>query len=156
MASELERLYFNANTITLDFFNLMCSERLGKGVSREVYRSAFDPNIVFKFEKDAGSFQNIIEWETWQNVKFTSGLKQDYAQYFAPCLAISPCGTILAQAAARPLDHTQLPEYIPSFFTDIKKENFGIIDDKIVCIDYGNNLLMTLGLNKRQRKADWE
>jgi hypothetical protein len=155
MASELERLYFSANTITLDFFNLVCSEKLGTGVAREVFRSAFDPNIVFKFEKDAGSFQNIIEWETWQNVRFTEGMKTDYAQYFAPCLAISPCGTILAQAAARPLDHTELPEYIPSFFTDIKKDNFGIINGKVVCIDYGNNLLMTLGLNKKKRKAEW-
>jgi hypothetical protein len=155
MASELQSLYFNVNTITCDFFHLICSERLGKGVAREVYRSAFDPTMVFKFEKDAGSFQNIMEWETWQNVKFTADLKNDYAQYFAPCLGISPCGTILAQRYARPLQDEELPKELPAFFTDIKKSNFGILNNKVVCVDYGNNLLMTRGLTHKKIKADW-
>lgn len=155
MASELERLYFNVNTITSDFFHLICGEKLGRGISREVFRCAFDPTMVFKFEKDAGSFQNIIEWETWQTVRHTAGFKTDYAQYFAPCIGISPCGTILAQKAARKIDRAELPAELPSFFTDIKQENFGVIDGKIVCIDYGNTLLMTKGLNNKKRKADW-
>lgn len=153
--SEIERLYFNANVITGDLFRLVCGEKLGRGVSREVYRCALDPTIVFKIEADAGSFQNIIEWETWDTVRFTAGMKNDYAKYFAPCIAISPCGTVLVQKYARPVDYTELPEDVPKFFTDLKKENFGLLDGKFVCIDYGNNLLMTNGLTTKTKKADW-
>ena len=153
--SELERLYFNANVITSDLFRLMCGEKLGRGIAREVYRSALDPTLVIKIEADAGSFQNIIEWETWDTVRFTADTKQDYAKYFAPCIAISPSGTVLVQKYARPVDYTELPEQVPKFFTDLKKENFGLIDGKIVCIDYGNNLLMTNGLSTKLKKADW-
>lgn len=30
----------------------------------------------------------------------------------------------------------KMPETIPTFLTDLKRENFGLIDGRIVCVDY--------------------
>jgi hypothetical protein len=141
--------YFN-NVVSKDLLGLVCSKKLGSGVSREVYQYALNPDYVIKFETDAGSFQNILEWETWENVRFTK-----HAKWFAPCSHISPCGTVLLQYYASPISSYDLPEKVPAFFTDLKLKNFGRFKDNIVCLDYGRNLLMSNGLTSRMKKAEW-
>jgi hypothetical protein len=153
--SEIERIYFNANVITSDMFRLICGEKLGSGAYREVYRYALDTSLVIKIETGSQSFSNIIEWETWNEVRHTAGMKHDYAKYFAPCIAISPCGTLLLQKYARPVCLEELPKEVPRFFTDLKQANFGIYNGNFVCLDYGMHLLMTHGLSNKKRKADW-
>jgi hypothetical protein len=44
---------------------------------------------------------------------------------------------------------------MPAFFTDLKRENFGLLLGRLVCHDYGVNLLMENGMTKRMRKANW-
>jgi hypothetical protein len=47
------------------------------------------------------------------------------------------------------------PTALPAFFTDFKRENFGFIDGRFVCHDYGTTLLMERGMTKAMRKVDW-
>jgi hypothetical protein len=138
--------------VSKDLFELVCGTKLGEGVARQVYRSNLDPSTVLKFETSAGSFQNILEWETWEAVKFTP-----YVKWFTPCVCISSCGTVLVQKFARNVEDIDIAahSHLPAFFTDIKKDNWGVLDGQLVCRDYGRTLLLDRGLSKKLRKADW-
>lgn len=137
----------NANhygpTITADFFRTMVGEKLGAGSAREVYRLAHDPTLVVKIENRAGSFQNILEHEMWQEVEHTK-----WARWFAPCVTISPCGTILIQKATVPLPPGAFPKQLPNFFTDLRLNNFGRLDGRVVAHDYGLHSVMGRGLSR--------
>jgi len=133
-----------------EFLEFVCGDRLGAGMSREVFRFALDDRYVIKFEPMEHRFQNVEEMMTWQAVEHT-----DFAKWFAPCTAISGCGRIMLQRYAEPIPATALPERVPAFFTDLKPSNWGRIGKQPVALDYGRTLLMSHGLTKRTRKADW-
>ena len=136
----------------------LCGKLLGKGAARTVYEHRFDPTLVIKFERNAFSFQNVIEWQTWERVK-----NSDLAKWFAPCVAISPNGCVLVQR--RTTTPANYPTHIPAFFTDLKLPNFGVLlfkdaaeaerEAQFVCHDYGLHLMLEKGMTKRMAKADW-
>lgn len=131
-----------------EHFRLFCDEEIGSGIGRRVFSSAVLPQSVIKCEEGAASFQNVIEWETWQRVRETP-----FAHWFAPCEWISPSGAVLVMARTKP--PTRLPKEVPVFLTDLKKSNYGIYKGRLVCHDYGTNLLFEHGMTKRMKKADW-
>lgn len=128
----------------------MCGEPLALGSAREVYINALDTSKVIKFEYKLGSFQNITEWQTWQDMQFTKMGKK----WLAPVRAVSPCGRILIQDRAAILSNRMdmVPEKVPAWASDHKLENFGVIGDNVVCIDYGLNLLTSYGNSNRMVK----
>lgn len=131
-------------------FWLLCSEKIGSGMGRDVYASKVLPDCVIKCESNAGSFQNQFEWETWQQVKNTP-----FAKWFAPCKWISACGGVLVMQRTHPIQPGHYPERVPAFLTDLKRTNYGLIGKQVVCHDYGTNLLIQMGLTKRMKKAEW-
>lgn len=131
-----------------DLFGLLCKERLGYGIAREVWASKVLPNSVVKVEENAGSFQNVLEWETWQRVKDT-----EFARWFAPCEWISANGAVLIQARTTPA--AKYPDRLPVFLTDTKRANYGMHKGRFVCHDYGSHLLMERGMVKAMRKVEW-
>lgn len=133
-----------------ELLGLVCSDRLGSGMTREVFRFGPDEAYVIKFENESGHFQNVLEWEVWDRIKDTK-----LAKWFAPCLRISHCGRILIQRYAEPLAAICLPAEIPAFFTDLKPDNWGHIKGQPVAIDYGKTLMLERGMTSRMRKADW-
>lgn len=140
-----------SGTISRDFWNLIADDDpIGSGMSRIVYRCNIRDDLVIKVEHEAGQFQNIIEWETWCAVSDT-----EFVRWFAPCEAISACGTILLQKRTKPAADRDYLEKMPSFLCDFKKTNYGIYDRKLVCHDYGTNLLIYKGMTKRLHKANW-
>ncbi|MBG6194786.1 hypothetical protein IWQ52_002300 [Labrenzia sp. EL_159] len=46
----------------------------------------------------------------------------------------------------------ELPDKLPTFLTDIKRENFGLFDGRLVCIDYATTIM---DASTRLKKADW-
>ena len=128
----------------------MCDERLGHGMSREVFRFAPDRDFVIKFELVEGHFQNVKEMETWRQVEHTES-----ARWFAPCHSISGNGRVLLQRYARPISVSELPTEVPRFFTDLKPGNWGFYGKQPVAVDYGLNLLMGRGITKALKKAQW-
>lgn len=141
-----------SKTVTRDFMELFLGRKLGQGMSRSVYVCRQDEEHVLKIELSAGRFQNVIEWEVWETVKETK-----YKKWFAPCVAISPCGTILIQKRAEQLPKNQYPKKIPAFFRDIKYQNFGMINKQFVCLDYGTAHIEALNryLNGKLIKASF-
>lgn len=128
--------------------NFLLDTIVGYGTHRTVYGSALLPDCVLKFEL-GDRFANVIEWEVWNAVKET-----EFSRWFAPCVSISPNGLILAQKKTEKA--YTYPTEIPAFFTDIKGENFGMLDGRFVCHDYANNLLMENGMTKKMRKVNWD
>ncbi len=148
MSERDVREYFRG-TICSDLLSLCISDAIGTGSTRTVFKTP-DPTVVLKFETSAQRFQNIMEWETWQIARDTK-----YALWFAPCIAISDSGTILKQGFARDMTLAEAPDTLPAFFADVKRENFGIYDGRVVCRDYGNHLLIDRGLTGKMTKAEW-
>ncbi len=138
--------------ISLDFFRAMTGKWLGGGVGRGVFVLGTDPSLVVKIETASYSFQNAAEWEVWCDLQNSD---TDADQWFAPCHSISPCGIVLIQSRTQPLDKSRFPEKMPSFFTDLKYQNFGEYDGRIVAHDYGYNRFVHLGATARMRNAAW-
>lgn len=130
-------------------FQLLCSEKIGSGMSRQVYTGELFPDCVTKVEAE-GRFQNVMEWETWRRVEHTA-----YAKWFAPCRWISDNGRVLVMEKTRPAIESEFPEKIPVFLTDTKRANFGVLNGRLVCHDYGSHLLMENGMVGRMKKAAW-
>ena len=126
-------------TVWTDFVRLFLGKFLGSGVSREVYELAINRELVVKIERARG-FQNVLEWRTWNDLKHT-----DYAQYLAPCEAISPCGTVLLMRRARPLPPEKENTPLPSFLSDFKHRNYGMLEGRVVCVDYGDTKAISMG-----------
>jgi hypothetical protein len=132
-----------------DVFRMLCGERIGRGKGREVYDCAYDPSLVVKIESGSGSFQNIIEWNTWGEAEYIPHA----AAWLAPCIKISPCGIVLVQK--KTMAAKNYPEKLPVWLTDTKRSNYGMIGRTFVCHDYGVNLMCNSGLSKRLHKTKW-
>ena len=147
MSDHLEALFDGATAN--DMFHLFAGEQLGFGMSRDVRLFRFDDRYVLKFETRQNCYQNALEWEFWNFVK------QDewHKAWFAPCMAISGSGLVLIQRRTeQPV--IAYPEKMPAYMTDFKLSNFGEMDGRIVCHDYGR-LLFGSGFTRRLKKANW-
>lgn len=89
----------------------------------------------------SASFQNAMEWETWNRLSETK-----WAKYLAPCRWISPCGIVIgsgpgANRCARNLKRCRYP----TGFLNFKRTNYGVLDGRVVCHDYGLGTLLDRG-----------
>ena len=131
---------------------VLCGEKLGFGMDRDVYVCRLDEDYVVKVERDNSSYdQNIIEYRIWTDLQG----KPDLQKYFAPCKYLSGNGKILIQKRTEPIRMSDIPDKLPMFLNDMKLENYGILDGKFVCHDYGY-IDLTVGWTKRLKKTDFE
>jgi hypothetical protein len=139
-----------------DAFNLLCDRQVGNGMSRKVFTSVLLPECVIKVEDDAHRFQNVVEWETWNRIKYTPA-----SRWFAECKWISPNGIVLIMERTLPPRAEDFPKRMPVFLSDFKRTNYGMAKSKgkkqwLVCHDYGTHLLWQEGCHtKRTKNADW-
>jgi hypothetical protein len=139
--------YFR-NTINMDLLRLVCGPALGSGIARTVYECRLNPDVVLKFETAGQSFQNALEWECWRTWQYDKAVRR----WLAPCVQISPCGTVLVQRRTTLVPDDRYPTKIPRFITDTKRANFGLLDGRFVCHDYA----MTIhNLSTAMKKATW-
>lgn len=107
------------------------------GEHREVYECFLNPKWVVKIEYGEASFANAMEWKMWQNFKGTK-----WGGWFAPVRHISACGQVLIMDKCEPLE--ERPHKVPAFFSDMKRQNWGQLNGKAVCLDYGNTSIFRL------------
>lgn len=112
---------------------LFVGEKIGDGSARKVYSLRQDDTKVVKIETGSSSFQNIIEWEIWTRFKNNTRV----AKWLAPCHWISASGTHLIMSKCDNLRSNEIPKKVPKFLIDHKPDNFGLLDGKVVCRDYG-------------------
>lgn len=132
-------------------FNLLCGDLIASGMSRHVYECALLPGCVVKVEARPW-FQNIKEHEAWEAVNESSS---SLHRWFAPVRWISPYGRVLVMERTTPVTRDDLPKQIPAFFTDCKVSNWGRLNGRIVCHDYGTHLMLQRGMTKVMRSAEW-
>lgn len=124
----------------MELLHVLCGKLLGKGSTRSVYKNEFNAKLVVKVANcKAGIRANIEEFNTWESVQFVNGVNS----YFARVHSMSQFGSVLVQECVPNIPAGNYK--IPSFFTDLKAENFGLVvgakKSQAVCRDYGINLL---------------
>lgn len=142
--------YFHGR-IPNDFLDLLAPETLGRGLGREVRILATDEDWVLKIQVRTGGFQNVHEWQVWQEVEHWNW----GAKWLAPCKMISPSGLVLVQRRTLPLPPGyKMPKRVPYWLTDMKKSNWGLLNGKLVCHDYGMTRTMSEGLERKLRTVN--
>lgn len=123
---------------------LFVGDCLGEGSFRRTYALKQDPSHVLKLQYGPGH-DNALEWELWHAVKDTK-----WAKWFAPCERIDSWGSALIMRRAEPFENERdflaKVKRVPSFFDDVKWSNWGMLDGRPVCVDYGITFLFKLGL----------
>lgn len=118
-----------------DAFNLLCGDKLGEGIHRTVFACRLRPDLVVKVETSGEwrYFANVQEMKFWNDHEH----REAVAKWLAPCEYLSPDGRILLQQRVEPLRATDaMPDKLPAFLTDIKRDNFGLLGGRLVCTDY--------------------
>ena len=133
-----------------DLAFMVLGDYKGAGTYRALFDHATDPTLVVKVETGTRSFSNVHEYEIWKAVQGTP-----WEKWFAPVVDISPAGMVLVMKRCEVATARCLPDKVPAFFTDLKAENWGFLDGRPVCLDYGNHLLYERGMTTRMRKARW-
>jgi hypothetical protein len=152
--SERNKWHEYSGVIQRDWMLSVQDEFLGKGIGRRVFSleklHPGQPDLVIKVEDGNRKFQNVVEYDTWLHVETTR-----WARWFAPVYWISQNGTVLIMRRTQRPGPKQFPQKMPRFLTDFKRANYGILDGRIVCHDYGTNLAVTHGLSDQLRKVEW-
>lgn len=137
---------------TLDIF---VGRKIGSGSYRNVYALNLDHTKVVKVEHSGRQFCNIHEWQVWLEVKDTP-----ISHWFAPCHGIDVMGIALLQSRTKPFDSAaefeaevaKLPGgKLPPFLDDIHYGNFGMLNGRLVCHDYGFTHFLNHGVEKNWR-----
>jgi hypothetical protein len=131
-------------------FNVLCGEQLGEGIHRRVFACKFDETLVVKVEYETNFHigTNAAEYRWWMDCGDVPWI----ADHLAPCVRISPNSRVLIQRRCQPVRVNELPEKMPSFLMDIKPENFGWYNGRIVCHDYP---MLNTTISKRFKKVNW-
>lgn len=152
MTSELP-----PTSVSQDLVRSLCGEKLGEGMSREVYVWTPNDKLVLKLEtgvgygSTCGHFQNVCEWLTWRALAETK-----YSGWLAPVVWISESGNALLMHRTKPMREGEEPKSIPMWLNDHKRKNFGLLLGKVVCHDYGTNSLINHGaFGAKKRKPKW-
>lgn len=134
-----------------DLKELLLGQALGCGIHRKVGVYNLDQSLVIKCALECPNI-NILEEEVWQMVKETT-----IGKWFAPCVAISPCGMFLLQKRVETRPRSEYPGLIPSFFGDLKYSNFGWLNGQFVCCDYASYIATSMShkWSGKMKKADW-
>lgn len=133
-----------------DAFNLLCGELLGEGIHRRVFKCRLRDDLVVKVEHedDWRKFANASEMRFWCDNEHYKKV----SDWLAPCEYLSPDGRILLQRKTIPITKGAMPTHVPSFLTDLKIENFGWFEGRIVCVDYGRTIQNP---STRMKLANW-
>ncbi len=115
--------------------SILCGEQIGSGSTRRVYALKHDPSLVIKIEHAARRFCNVTEYDVWKEVR-----RSENAKWFAPVVDIDIWGGALLMKRTQPITDDEFFDEIkelPSFMSDTHPQNFGRLDGRIVCHDYG-------------------
>lgn len=143
-------------TLGAEFFDHMVGDMLGEGASRTVFEYTPDKSCVIKFATHRGSFQNVHEWDVWQ--QHSAGKGTSVLKFLAPCVSISHSGNILIQKRTQPVPFSwKLPKTIPNILCcDMKRDNWGIFKGRLVCHDYGrHDAVYYASQGRNMDKAVW-
>jgi hypothetical protein len=131
--------------------SLLCGKIIDNGAARRVYECRINPKWVVKREIGT-SAQNVIEAEIWYYVDSDP----EISKWLAPVHFASQNGLYLIQSRTTPIAERDRPKHLPAFLDcDLKLDNFGWLEDRIVCHDYGTLIAGLRRRGTRLVKAKW-
>lgn len=133
--------------------NLCIGDRLGSGQTRDVFYWQPDDSLVIKVAKDYyGIAANIREFDLYCDA--VSGEFYESLNYWlAPIESISTCGRFMLMKKTEPVRLEDAPTVIPTWMTDLKLDNIGWFEGRVVTHDYGLNLIVEDALSVSKHKA---
>lgn len=144
-------LILHDRIIGTEFFNFTCGELLGSGTSRFVFEYRPDKKYVVKIDC-SNVMSNNMEWQIWHEIQFIDKLQI----WFAPVTSMSTSGRVMLQRRCKTgIPYNQYHLKIPDFFTDLKYENWGMLNGKMVCFDYASTKFLDLSMNYKLVSAKW-
>jgi len=147
-------LLHSLQDVNTDLITMILGQKIGSGSFRSVYEYNFNPDkFVVKIEPN-NTDCNITEYTLWKEIKGLTGELAWVKDWFAPIEYCSPNGKILIMKRTYDLTHKEKPRKIPNFMTDVKENNFGWLNNKFVCHDYGF-LYKFIKYEKKFKKIDW-
>lgn len=129
----------------------ICGELIGQGTYRDVYALKDNPRYVVKIERDmsTGKFCNATEYVNWCDLRYWDFIEP----WLCPCVRITETSQVLIQKRAKLIESVdQLPEKVPSIFTDLKRTNWGILNKRPVLLDYP---YLRYTMSQRMRTPKW-
>lgn len=130
---------------------LLIGEQLGSGATRRVYELKHNPNLVLKVEYASRQFCNVAEYEIWKEVVGT-----DMEKFFAPVVDIDVWGGALLMRRTKPITEREFKRHVnqlPAFLNDWHWGNFGRLNGRIVCHDYGYHLAIFQAVKAKKMKV---
>lgn len=137
-----------------EFLDCVVDQCIDNGASRRVYSTPLQfegKDVVIKVETgDMANSQNIEEIRVWEELVGTR-----WEGWLAPIFKHSRDGRVLIMQKTQPVIMATLPDRVPRFFTDCKRTNFGTIEGRTVCHDYGLNSLSVDGQGNYWKQPEW-
>jgi len=135
-----------------DLFHLICGQMIGEGQYRQVFEHSLDKTKVMKHDSGK-NWSNISEYQIWAEFQNTP-----IGKWLAPVDWVSARGLWLIQARTTPIAIGEFPKRVPAIFSDLKPSNWGMLNGRPVCHDYGNHALFTLVLKEASvlKRVVWE
>jgi hypothetical protein len=109
--------------------NLSGAVKLGEGRQREVFVHPDDPTLVVK------RAINTPDWNRAEAKNCAALIKAGLADWIAPVVSLSECGTFLTMRRAEPYTG-KFPARVPQCFRDLHRGNIGLLDGRVVFVDY--------------------
>lgn len=135
-----------------DALTILCGDLIGSGYARTTYIYKPDPRYVIKVQSSREDFQNQTEWKLYTDLKAD---RCPLCEWLAPVTQISDFGVWMVQRRTEPVGLQYLRKHhkqIPEMFADTKAANWGLMDGRLVCHDYGRLLYHVKG---KLVKANW-
>lgn len=130
---------------------VLVGDRLGGGATRTVYALKHNPELVLKLEYADRQFCNVAEYDVWNAVRGSAN-----ERWFAPVVDIDVWAGALIMKRTQPITEKEFDvevKRVPEFMGDVHWGNWGRLNGKIVCHDYGYHRLMNvLRMAPRMRK----
>lgn len=143
--------FFSRHPVSAAFIDEHAGACLGRGVSRVVYEMRLHKKHVIKIEAPGGGFQNVAEWLSWDCAQYMG----EASKWLAPCVAISPCGSVLIQKRTSHCPIDRLPGLLPAWMIDTKAVNWGLHEGRPVLHDYGRTLIWNALAEPATKPFDW-
>lgn len=122
----------------LELYSSLVGERISNGSFRDVYECPLNNNWVTKVQIDPQGTSNMIEYFMWQDIQ--THAPKSVQKWFCPLIFLSPCGRLLI-AQKCDTQNIKKPTKVPHFLSDCRMENFGMLDGRLVVIDYDFTLI---------------
>lgn len=142
--------------LNVDLLSMLVGEKIGQGQSRMVFQHNVDPDKVVKLACNGdGVLANSIEWTIWQEVQGLKGPLAWVKDWFCPVHRLSGNSNVIVMSKTAPVRLEEMPKEVPTFLSDIHMANFGWLDGRVVCHDYGF-IYGLISYKKKFKKAAWQ